>query len=168
MVKGGYQIINFNGVKFTKNTSMQLSNIYDKIEGTNKAILLSGLNVDGVDYRDVMCTPIVIGDSYVIKVFGFRIYISDIDIVSVEDEILFLGDGVDIGTSTGFTLSPYVYNRLRECIKGDLRTIKCLYDGTYVYFNLLSVASTLNSLYFVLFSDFKNIVLQGDNEITIN
>lgn len=167
MVKGGYQIINFNGVKLTKNTIDRISNIFDKIDGTNKAILLSGLNVDGVDYRDVVCTPILIRGRYVIKVFGFRIYISANDSVTVEDEILFLGENIDIGQNPEGTLSADVYRGLDECFYGDLRTIKCLYDGTDVYFNIVTAVSTINSLYFAFSGGLKSISMMSDNKISI-
>lgn len=161
MVKGGYQIINFSGVEFTKNTPMQLSNIYDKIEGTDKAILLSGLNVNGIDYRDVMCTPIVIGNSYVIKAFGFRIYISDIDIVTVEDEILSL-DGYDFSVNPSQTVSYGIYNRLQECLNGNYRTFKIGYNDSIYYSTFIGSHPESNMLYFVIGTEIKTLYIENN------
>lgn len=165
MVKGGYQIINFSGVEFTKDTPMQLSNIYDKIEGTDKAILLSGLNVNGIDYRDVMCTPIVIGNSYVIKVFGFRIYISDIDIVRVEDEILDTNwDFNDVS----FIVNDNVMSRFVECLYGNYNTFKATQEGIDLYFTVIASKPDSRELYIVVDGAVKNIMLTGANQVEIS
>lgn len=52
MTKGGYQIIDFSGIKFTRDKTVTVKNVHEKIESTRKAILISGLEVDGVEYRD--------------------------------------------------------------------------------------------------------------------
>lgn len=166
MVKGGYQIIDFNGVELRKNISMQFSNIYEKIEGTSKAILLSGLNVDGIDYRDVFCTPIVIGSSYVIKVFNFRIYISDDDIVRVEDEILFLGDNISLTDSNEQEVSPYVYNRLEECLRGNFSTFKAG-DNNPEYITIVGCDTKLGFMFFISTNTIRSVVLIEPNKIQI-
>lgn len=52
MTKGGYQILNFSNYKFSKDTMHIIKDIYEKINGTKKVILVSGLTVDGKEYRD--------------------------------------------------------------------------------------------------------------------
>lgn len=83
MVKGGYQIINLGGVAHTLNIGMQHENLYGRIEGTQKPILLSGLNIGGFDYHDVYVEPKVVGSSYVIEAYGYSISINDNDVVVI-------------------------------------------------------------------------------------
>lgn len=52
MTKGGYQILDLSGNSFTRETTVYVKGAYEKIEGTRKVILVSGLEVDGVEYRD--------------------------------------------------------------------------------------------------------------------
>lgn len=167
MVKGGYQIINFNGVKFIKNTPMKLSNIYDKIEGTDKAILLSGLNVNGVDYRDIMCTPIVNETSYVIKAFDFSIDISDTDIVTVGDDIIDLGE-INVATAGTHNVSQYVYNLLEDCINGKFSTLRAYYDTSRCYFNIVFSDPSNKSIQVNVNGNPRNISLQNKDQIIIS
>lgn len=64
MVKGGYQIIDLEDRDLTPNKSTRYEGIYDKLEGTRKAILLSGITVDSVKYNDCFVTKIING-SYI-------------------------------------------------------------------------------------------------------
>ena len=52
MTKGGYQIIDLSGNTFTTGSTTYVENAYEKIEGTRKVILVSGLELDGVEHRD--------------------------------------------------------------------------------------------------------------------
>lgn len=66
MIKGGYKIIDLKGKDLTLDVGMVYEGIYDALEGTTKAILLSGLVVNGVEYRDVFVGPIVDSGAYLI------------------------------------------------------------------------------------------------------
>lgn len=52
MNKGGYQILDLSGYNFVTDVSQNVEGAYEKIEGTRKVILVSGLTCDGVEYRD--------------------------------------------------------------------------------------------------------------------
>ena len=65
MVKGGYQIINLDGHNHTSGVGAVHEGIYDKIEGTSKPILLSGIVINAVEYHDTYIFPCVNGSNYV-------------------------------------------------------------------------------------------------------
>ena len=65
MLKGGYQIIDLGDKEHTSGVGMTHDGIYDKIEGTRKAILLSGIVIDDVEYHDTFINPVVNGTKYV-------------------------------------------------------------------------------------------------------
>lgn len=50
--KGGYKIINLKDIEITTNESVHIDGIYEAIESTNKAILLSGAVVDKIELDD--------------------------------------------------------------------------------------------------------------------
>lgn len=83
MQKGGYQIIDLKGKTLTSGVSMQYEGLYEKIEGTRKAILLSGLYVDGVEYHDCFVQPVVNSDAYDLIAYGKTIRVYDTDVVTV-------------------------------------------------------------------------------------
>lgn len=98
MVKGGYQIINLENKDLTTGVGMQYSKLYEKIEGTRKPILLSGIQIDGTEYHDCFVEPIVDGTNYNVTAYGKTITISDLDIVTV------LEPTVDEGTEPEETI----------------------------------------------------------------
>ena len=63
MTKGGYQIINFNDVDLS--TPKTIKGIYSKIANTRKALLFSGVKVNGMLCRDTFVTVENAGTSYV-------------------------------------------------------------------------------------------------------
>lgn len=65
MVKGGYQIIDLGGHANTKGVGAIYEGIYEKIEGTSKPILLSGIVIDTIEYHDTYIFPCVNGTNYV-------------------------------------------------------------------------------------------------------
>ena len=60
---GGYQIIDFNNFPFIgDNTdSLTIDGIYDKIVGTKKPILITGLCVSNTKAQNFYCYPLVDG-----------------------------------------------------------------------------------------------------------
>lgn len=166
MVEGGYQIINFKGIEFTKYTPKQLSYVYDKINRTDKTILLSGLNVDGVDYRDSMCTPIVFGNKYVIKTLGFRISITKTD-VTVIDEILDFGPGNDSFLTT-LNVTDAVYDRMLDCLDGDFGTFTLPYDGMPRYGVFCGSNPINNEVYAWYDGSLRTFELTATNIIYLN
>ena len=86
---GGYQIIDFNGYDFTSaNHSVVIDGIYEKIEGTMKPILLTGVVLDGVEQRNAFVNLEVyegtyrIMSSYYSGGYIVNITISDNDVVT--------------------------------------------------------------------------------------
>lgn len=83
MLTGGYQIIDLDNVNHTPGVGILHEGIYDKIEGTRKAILLSGLVVDDIEYRDIFVEVRVNESNFVMTVYGKTITITDTDVVTV-------------------------------------------------------------------------------------
>lgn len=84
MTKGGYQIINLNDHPHTSGVGAVHEGIYDKIEGTRKAILLSGIIIDGVEYHDTYIFPTVNGTNYV-AVVGVNPTTNEEYVVNIQD-----------------------------------------------------------------------------------
>ena len=53
MLKGGYQILDFQNKKLTAGKGVIFEGAYDTVDGTLKPILVSGLNFNGNEYRDI-------------------------------------------------------------------------------------------------------------------
>lgn len=65
MIKGGYQIIDLENRNLTSQVGMTYEGIYDKIEGTRKPVLVSGIKISDVEYRDMWVNFSVVGDSFI-------------------------------------------------------------------------------------------------------
>ena len=85
MIKGGYKIIDFKDKPFvTGGATMTVEGIYDTIEVSyRKPLLLSGLNIDGIERNDIYAMPTLSGSNYVFTAYGKTITITDADAVSV-------------------------------------------------------------------------------------
>lgn len=83
MIRGGYKIIDLKDKELTLSVGMTYDGIYDAIEGTRKPLLISGLNIAGVEYKDFYALPKVNQSSYVITIDGYTITIQDTDVVTV-------------------------------------------------------------------------------------
>lgn len=69
-MKGGYKILDFNGYTFSTSTtsapkSTIIDGIYERIEGSDKAFLIEGYNLDGVEYKAFFTAFVVTGGSFV-------------------------------------------------------------------------------------------------------
>lgn len=83
MVKGGYQIIDLKNKTLTSGVGMVFDGVYNKVEGTRKPILVSGLNVGGTEYHDSFVDFTVAGTAYTGTIYGKTIKIEDTDTVTV-------------------------------------------------------------------------------------
>lgn len=83
MVKGGYQIIDLKNKILTSGVGVVYDGIYDKVEGTRKPILVSGLNVGGTEYHDSFVDFTVSGTTFTGTIYGKTITIADTDTVTV-------------------------------------------------------------------------------------
>lgn len=88
MTKGGYQIIDLKNKELTSGVGMVYEGIYDKIEGTRKAILISGLNVGGTEYHDTFVELTVNESNFVGTIYGKTITISDNDVLTVTNPVV--------------------------------------------------------------------------------
>lgn len=53
MKRGGYHIVDFKDVNITTAEGATIAGIYEELEGSyRKAVLVSGVTIDGVEYRD--------------------------------------------------------------------------------------------------------------------
>lgn len=83
MLTGGYKIINLKNVEHTPNVGMVHEGIYENLENTKKVILVSGLNIDGKEYKDFYAYIDVVGSNFVITFLDYTITIADTDVVTV-------------------------------------------------------------------------------------
>lgn len=81
--KGGYKIIDLKGNDLTDAT-FTIDGIYEALEGNyNKAILLTGIVINDVEYDDVFTTPKVVSSKYVLDAYGYTLTIDDDDLVTM-------------------------------------------------------------------------------------
>lgn len=87
---GGYQIIDLENRPFTLGVGQQYKGLYEKIEGTRKPILVSGINVTGTEFHDTFVTFGVDGSDFVANIpngeINVVVRISDLDVVTVSAE----------------------------------------------------------------------------------
>ena len=86
-MKGGYKILDFNGYTFSTSTtsapkSTTIDGIYERIESSDKAFLVEGYNLDGVEYK-AFFTAFVVTDGSFVTIFNNH-YIT----ISANDEII--------------------------------------------------------------------------------
>lgn len=70
-MNGGYKILDFKDVNITSDSGATVVGIFEEIEGSHrKAILVSGVTLDGVEQRDTFVDPIVNAGSYTFTAYG--------------------------------------------------------------------------------------------------
>lgn len=65
---GGYTIINLGGQDIV--SSVKIDGIYERLEASNKAKLVSGLVISGTEYDDMFLLFTVVGTSFVGKIMN--------------------------------------------------------------------------------------------------
>ena len=71
MIKGGYKIINFKDVNILTSGGATVPGIYDDIKKSNrKAIMVSGVTIDGVKNPDCFVDCEVSGSDYKFSAYG--------------------------------------------------------------------------------------------------
>ena len=81
---GGYQIIDVSGLAFTSGTKVTKEGVYDLLEGTDKVVLLHGLVLAGVKYRDAWLNDLKkSGTNYTGTVYGNTITIANDDGITI-------------------------------------------------------------------------------------
>lgn len=93
MTKGGYQILDFSGYKFTMDQEIYIKGIFDLVNNTKKMILVSGLNLGGEDLRDSVVF-VVDNDEFSFSLHypwgvssSYVISIGDDDLVTIQDNL---------------------------------------------------------------------------------
>ena len=86
-MKGGYKILDFNGYTFYTSAtsapkSTTIDGIYERIESSDKAFLVEGYNLDGVEYK-AFFTAFVVTDGSFVTIFNNH-YIT----ISADDKIV--------------------------------------------------------------------------------
>lgn len=119
MVKGGYQIINLDGVVHNYGSAVTHEGIYERIKGTQKPIMISGINIDGAEYHDCYVEPKEKGSNYEFNIYGYKVTVTNSDVVTfkISDDgggssIKTITIDHDFGTNSTYTPSEALYNRL--------------------------------------------------------
>lgn len=86
MARGGYQIIDLKNKNLTSGVGMVYEGCYDKIENTNKIILLTGIQVEDVEYKDAFVNLTVSGSAFIGEVYGKEIKIQDTDVITITNK----------------------------------------------------------------------------------
>lgn len=70
-MNGGYKVVDFKDVNITTADGATVVGVYEEIEGSHrKAILVSGVTLDGVEQRDTFVDPVVNSGSYTFTAYG--------------------------------------------------------------------------------------------------
>lgn len=84
MFKGGYKIVNFYDVNITTGEGVTVTGVYESIESSHrKAIMLSGVTIDGVEKPDCFVDCEVQDGNYQFTAYGKNWVITNADLVTV-------------------------------------------------------------------------------------
>jgi hypothetical protein len=84
MKRGGYKIIDFRDVDILTNGGATVTGIYEEIEKRRrKAILISGITIDGVEKSDCFVDCEVSGSNYTFTAYGKTFTITNADKVTI-------------------------------------------------------------------------------------
>lgn len=68
MKNGGYSIVDLGGVNLEYNKPQKIEGIHEKIARGTKALLLSGIVINGKRLRDRFVSPDIKGDAYAVPI----------------------------------------------------------------------------------------------------
>lgn len=84
-LKGGYKIIDFKDINLVTGTASTIAGVYDAIKSNyRKAILISGIIIDGVKMADSFVELLVVGTNYTGTLYGKNLTITNTDAVTVK------------------------------------------------------------------------------------
>lgn len=84
MLKGGYQIVDFDDTDIKSDGGATIMGIYEQIEGSyRKALLASGIVIDGVEHRDTWIDPTHAENSYTFTAVGKTFTVTHDDKVTI-------------------------------------------------------------------------------------
>lgn len=81
---GGYVIVDFKDVDIKTEGGGTVVGIYETLESTHrKAVLLSGVTIDGAEQRDTFVDPVVNAGNYTFAAYGKTFTIANNDTVTI-------------------------------------------------------------------------------------
>lgn len=84
MKKGGYAIVDFADTNIVSDTGATIAGVYTAIEGSyRKAILISGVTIDGVEKRDCFVCPEISEGNFTFSAYGKTFTITAEDKVTI-------------------------------------------------------------------------------------
>ena len=85
MNKGGYQILDLKNTNFALGTGAVVAGVYDKIAGTKKPILVSGIVIAGTEYHDTYVDFTINNTAFEGIIYGKKISIANTDTVTISE-----------------------------------------------------------------------------------
>lgn len=84
MKKGGYVIIDLGDTNITSELGATINGTYSAIEGSyRKAVLISGVTIDGVEKRDCFVCPEIDNSNYTFTAYGKTFTITSADAITI-------------------------------------------------------------------------------------
>lgn len=84
MVKGGYKVVNFKDENITAENGATVSGVYESLENNyHKALMISGVVIDGTEYNDTFVEVTVSGSDYTFTAYGKTFTVTSEDKVTV-------------------------------------------------------------------------------------
>lgn len=84
MRKGGYKIIDLKDVNLVTDTKVKVNGVYNSIENSyRKPLLISGINLNGVEKNDIFITPNISGENYTFQAYGFNFTVLSEDTIEI-------------------------------------------------------------------------------------
>ena len=85
-LKGGYKIIDFKDINLVTGVGISITGVYDAIKSNyRKAILISGISINGVKMADSFIQLSVVSGNYTGTLYGKTITITDTDVVTIKE-----------------------------------------------------------------------------------
>lgn len=85
-LKGGYKIIDFKDINLVTGIGIRITGVYDAIKSNyRKAILISGISIDGDKMADSFVELSVNGTSYTGTLYGKTLTITNTDTVTIKE-----------------------------------------------------------------------------------
>ena len=72
MKNGGYVIVDLGGVNYNSGTPTKIKGIYNKINDGTKPLILAGIKIDDISYRDRFVFPDNVGAAYIVPISDVR------------------------------------------------------------------------------------------------
>lgn len=84
MLKGGYIIADCRDIDIKTDGGATISGIYETIEGAHrKAVLLSGVTIDGVEKGNCFVCPEIVDGNYTFTAHGKTVTVTNADVVTI-------------------------------------------------------------------------------------